>query len=157
MLAKIHRRTVCLITGLAPVQLRPFPVGERRQLKTGNAELFDDWSVHDLETTGPDRPHCRFRVGGQAEVADKQDIERGSQTAGDFQCDRNPSPRQREHDGLAMLTMLQEVNGENSTGFPPVPITLRIVHGAPRFWVRIHSLACTLADRPGLDRVAFDF
>jgi len=118
----VGRRLAGPIAPLAPVQLLLLRGGDRGQLGIGHPEAFHDRAVHHPDAPGRDGSHGQLRVGGDAELAHDEDVERCPQRAGHFVSDRHPAPRQGEDQDIGSIGILAQLRREAPTCFGTVAI-----------------------------------
>ncbi len=78
-------------------ELSPLELLDPGELPLGDAFGPDHLVVDDPDTVLADRAHGQFRLGGQADLADQDDVQRGIQRPGDLIGHRDPPAGQAEH------------------------------------------------------------
>src|ERR1700730_2621331 len=101
-----------------------------------DAQTLHDLLVEHANATGRDGTHCQLLVTRDAQLAHDKHIKGCTERAGDFICDGNTTPRQRQHKQIRAIRVSGELRGEESARLAAIAKESWPEH----FWLYVHVL-----------------
>lgn len=122
-LREIGRRAFAAVEGFAAEEFGGFACDDCGDDVFGDSFGGDERIVEQLNASAGDGADGEFGIGGMADFADEENVERKIEGTGDFGGDRNAAARKSEHERV-LVNVWSEMAGERLAGFAAVTVAV---------------------------------